>query len=108
MVRLSDSPGDSVLTAAKESAESEGRARNLAILHCTEAFSLALRLFIFVIGGISCVARRLARSAQCPLQYDRLQRLPVHHLRGEITGCSEQSRSLKQDMVPLVTVDSWD
>jgi hypothetical protein len=51
MVRLSDSPGDSVLTAAKESAESEGRARNLAILHCTEAFSLALRLFIFVIGG---------------------------------------------------------
>jgi hypothetical protein len=45
MVRLSDTPGDSLLTAAKESAKSEGRARNLAILHCTEAFSLAPHLF---------------------------------------------------------------
>jgi len=34
MVRLSDSPGDSVLTAAKESAESEGRAPAIW-LYCT-------------------------------------------------------------------------
>jgi hypothetical protein len=94
MVRLSNLPVTRVWRQAKEAAKSGGRDLHRAHLQPRHVDRTADS------GFPPLATMPLCNTIIC----NGLQSIT---LRGEVAGCSEPSRSLKRDMVPLVTVDYW-